>query len=131
MAPDSIVTVFMPTDGEPQPLIAKAAAVLLKADRAEGAWESVFPSEREVTARRCAPKYCGVRGRTGRQCARSRRAFLADDGEDCWLKYSVTAQGQFIRKQIWNSGNQESQHGSLPEFLISKLITLPLRNWPW
>ena len=48
------VTVFMPTDGEPQPLIAKAAAVLLKADRAEWAWELAFLSEREVPARRCA-----------------------------------------------------------------------------
>ncbi len=53
-APDSLAVVFVPTDGEPEVLIAKDAAVLLKADGIASSTEASLPPEREIAARRCA-----------------------------------------------------------------------------
>ena len=53
-APDSFAVVFVPTNGEPEVLIAKDAAVLLKTDGAASSIEALLLPEREIAARRCA-----------------------------------------------------------------------------
>ena len=53
-APDSLAVVFVPTDGDPEVLIAKDAAVLLKTDGIASSTEASLLPEREIAARRCA-----------------------------------------------------------------------------
>ena len=53
-APDSLAVVFVPTDGEPEVLVAKDAAVLLKTDGLASSTETSLSPEREIAARRHA-----------------------------------------------------------------------------